>query len=97
MAVLDIVKSDLRIMHEDLDDALTTQIYTARAEMKRVGIKESIADDESNLLVTAAIVSYCRMLNANNTAEADMNERSWKYQLDCLRKSSFKDPGGGDV
>ena len=95
MAVLDNVKAALRISHDELDDLLTTQIYTAKAEMIRSGMDEAVANDETNFLVTDAITTFCQMRNADTIAESDRYETSWKYQLDCLRKSFAQEPEGG--
>lgn len=95
MAVLDDVKSALRISHDSLDDLLTKQIATARMEMIRNGMSETVANDEDNLLVTDAIVTFCQMRNADTILESQNYTESWKYQLDCLRKSTFEEPDGG--
>lgn len=94
--ILASVKTALRISHNSLDDLLNMQITTAREEMKRNGMNEAVANDESNLLVTDAIITFCQMRNADTIAEADRYETSWKYQLDCLRKSTLPVPNGGD-
>lgn len=95
MAVLDDVKTALRISHESLDDLLTKQIATARMEMVRNGMAEEVVNDESNLLVIDAIITYCQMRNADTILESQNYTESWKYQLDCLRKSTFAVPDGG--
>lgn len=95
-AVLTAVKTALRISHDQLNTLLTQQIATARAEMKRNGMNADVAEDTSNLLVTDAIITFCQMRNADTIAESDRFEVSWKYQLDCLRKSTLPVPNGGD-
>lgn len=95
-AVLTAVKTALRISHTQLDTLLTQQIATARAEMVRNGMDSAVANDTSNLLVTDAIITFCQMRNADTIAESDRFETSWKYQLDCLRKSTLAVPNGGD-
>lgn len=96
MAVLDDVKTAMRIRHEALDDLLTKQITTARAEMVRAGVSEDVANDDDNACVADAIITFCQMRNADTIPEADRYETSWKYQLDCLRKSTLAVPNGGD-
>lgn len=95
MAALENVKTALRIRHSELDDLLTSQIYTARAEMVRAGVPQSVAYDDENLLTNDAITTFCQMRNADTITESETYTQSWKYQLDCLRKSSFDVPGGG--
>lgn len=95
MAVLDDVKTALRISHDSLDDLLTKQIATARQEMVRNGMTEYVANDDDNLLVTDAIITYCQMRNADTIQESQNYTESWKYQLDCLRKSTFAESNGG--
>lgn len=89
MATLDDVKTALRISHTSLDTLLTTQISMARAEMVRNGMDASVANSESNLLVLDAIIAFCQMRNADTVSEMEAYEKSWKYQLDCLRKSTW--------
>lgn len=95
MAVIDDVKTALRISHNSLDNLLTKQIAMAKAEMLRNGMSTNVVNDESNLLVTDAIITFCQMRNADTILESQNYTESWKYQLDCLRKSTFADPNGG--
>lgn len=89
MAVIDDVKKALRISHTSLDSLITQQIAMARAEMIRNGMDTAVANSESNLLVLDAIIAFCQMRNADTIAEMEAYEKSWKYQLDCLRKSTW--------
>ena len=93
MAVLDDVKTAMRIRHEALDDLLTKQIATARAEMVRAGVPEDVANDDDNMCVADAIITFCQMRNADTVTELEQYSTSWQYQLDCIRKSTFD---GGD-
>ena len=92
MAILDDVKLALRISHTALDTELTANIAEARAEMDRNGIDESIANDDSNPLIVAAIKTYCKLVNTDIDKTAERYDASWKYQLDCLRKSTLPEP-----
>ena len=109
MAILDEVKLALRISHNALDSELTANIAEARAEMVRNGIAENIANDDNDPLIVAAIKTYCKMINTDIDKTAERYDQSWKYQLDCLRKSTLEvyptpepepepdpDPEGGD-
>lgn len=93
MAILDDVKIDLRISHEDLDSKILKQISAARAEMIRSGVPEDVANDDDNDCVAEAISTFCQMRNADSIADSDHYFKSWQYQLDCIRKSTFD---GGD-
>lgn len=92
MAILDDVKMALRISHTSLDTLLTKQISMARAEMVRSGMSTEVANDDTNVLVTDAIITFCQMRNADTITESQNYTESWKYQLDCLRKSSIAAP-----
>jgi hypothetical protein len=89
MAILDDVKTALRISHTALDSLLTQQISIAKQEMERNGMDAAVVADTNNLLVTDAIITFCQMRNADTISEMEAYEKSWKYQLDCLRKSTF--------
>lgn len=93
MAVLDDVKTAMRIRHEALDDLISKQIATARAKMVRVGVPEDVANDDDNACVADAIITFCLMRNADTIQESAEYSKSWQYQLDCIRKSTFD---GGD-
>lgn len=89
MAILNSVKKALRISHSLLDEELTANIGEARAEMIRSGVPFETAADDTNASVTAAIKAYCKMVNAPDRNSAEGYEKSWLYQLENLRKSSF--------
>lgn len=92
MAILDDVKMALRINHTSLDTLLTKQIAMARAEMVRNGMSSAVVNDDNNVLITDAIITFCQMRNADSITESEQYTTSWKYQLDCLRKSTFAEP-----
>lgn len=94
MAVLEDVKTAMRIRHDALDDLLSKQIATARAEMVRAGVPQAVAQDDDNYCVTDAVITFCQMRNADSMNDADKYTESWKYQLDCLRKSTMGMVGG---
>lgn len=84
------VKLALRINHTYLDSDINDTINTAKAEMVRAGVDESIAN--SNLdIVQRAILTYCQYIYANSKT-VDGYFESWTYQLDCIRKSSLVVP-----
>ena len=94
MALIDDVKTALRIKHNALDDQINRLISTSRQEMIRAGVMSTVANDENNLVVTEAVITFVQWKNADTVTEMEAYENSWKYQLDCLRKSSFIVSGG---
>jgi hypothetical protein len=74
---------------ECLGDEIDRHIRTARAEMIRVGVPDTVAEADGDL-VTEAIVTYCCMkMGAPDRYE--QYRESWLYQIECLRKSSWED------
>ena len=92
MALIDDVRTALRITHVYLDSLLTKQIAMARAEMIRNGMSSAVVNDENNILITDAIITFCQMKNADTITESEQYTASWKFQLDCLRKSNLPEP-----
>lgn len=86
MAIIDDVKLAMRITHNGIDGELAANILEAKAEMARVGMDEAVINEEGPLVV-AAIKTYCKMVNADTEASAERYDVSWKYQIDCLRKT----------
>ena len=89
MALLDKVKAALRISHTALDDALSDDIEAAKAELIRAGCDATVVGDaESYPLVVKAIKTYCLAENTEDESDAEGYRDSFKYQQDCLRRSS---------
>lgn len=88
MALIDDVKTVIRISHARLNDDITRNIATAKLELKRLGISEAKANDETDKLITEAIITYCQYKYASNEKLQDGYLESWQYQTDNLRKSS---------
>ena len=87
MALIDDMKKALRISHNKLDSDITICIDTAKAEMKRLGILETKINSDDKL-INMAIRTYVQMQYATDTKQAEGYEKSWLYQIDCLRKTS---------
>ena len=87
LTVLEKAKKALRISHDVLDDMITDTIATARAEMVRNGIAQSKSEDDTDKLITTAIVTYVLFVHGNDQKLKDGYEKSWLFQLDNLRKS----------
>lgn len=88
MTLLEKVKLALRISHNLLDSEITDVIASARQELVRAGVSEDIANGDMELVETA-IKTYALEYYASDTKEAERYSNSFKYQLDCLRKSTF--------
>ena len=88
MALLDDVKTALRISHNKLDSEITSLIAAAREDMKRSGMTATAVIDETSNLTTTAIKTYCLMRMADNLTEMEGYQRSYECQLDNLRKSA---------
>lgn len=90
MTILEKVKLALRISHSLLDDEITDVIESGRQELVRAGVDESITTDGSETeLVITALKTYALAYYASDVKDADRYGESFKYQCDCLRKSTF--------
>lgn len=88
MAILDDVKTALRITHNKLDSDITAKISSARAEMVRVGVDSTKAASDSDALVTEAIKTYVQYKYTDDSKAMENYYNSWVVQVDGLRKSS---------
>lgn len=70
MAILDIVKKDLRIKHAQLDSDIQINIDACKLDLGLAGVSNVSEDDA---LIQMAIKMYCR-------AVLNMNDNSEKYQ-----------------
>lgn len=86
--MLEKVKLALRIRHTQLDSEILDTIEAGRREMVRAGVSEAAVYDPSLDLISTALVTYCKAVYASDKAMAEKYQESWKYQLDCLRKSA---------
>lgn len=96
MAILDNVKTALRISHDKLDAEITRLVETAKADMIRVGVPAGVVTS-SGALVNQAIITYCL---ANMTEEEKLIEgytRAYELQVDGIRKAITMNGGGADV
>lgn len=96
--MLEKVKLALRISHKLLDEDIKETIDAARAEMKRSGISNLMAESNDDPLITRAIKTYCLTVYSNDSKMAEGYQVSWEYQLDNMRKSSsYNESGESDV
>ena len=82
------VKLALRISHDLLNGEINDVIASARSELKRAGVDETITDGDDEIIETA-IKTYALAYYASDVKDAERYNESFKYQCDCLRKSSF--------
>jgi uncharacterized phage protein (predicted DNA packaging) len=95
--MLEAVKKTLRITHTKLDDSIQDTINTARAELIRLGILASKAEDDEDPLIRDAIKTFCQMSYTDDEKKREMFYKSWEVQADGLRKSSgYRKEGGGE-
>ena len=83
--IFDKVKLALRISHNLLDGEINDVIASARAELVRAGVDETVANSDEELIETA-IKSYA-LAYYSTDKEAERYGKSFEYQCDNLRKS----------
>lgn len=88
MTLLEKIKLALRISHTLLDAEITDVIASARQELVRAGVEESVANGSTELVETA-IRTYALAYYASDVKESERYDNSFKYQLDCIRKSTL--------
>ena len=86
--IVDKVKLALRISHNLLDAEIADVVTSARQELIRAGVNETIANSDREIVQTA-IKTYALQYYASDVKEADRYGESFRYQCDCLRKSVF--------
>lgn len=86
--IVDKVKLALRISHNLLDAEISDVVTSARQELIRAGVNETIANSDREIVQTA-IKTYALQYYASDVKEADRYGESFRYQCDCLRKSVF--------
>lgn len=91
--MLDKVKLALGLTTSVFDTDIEENIAAARAELIRSGVSASKANSDTDALITKAIKTFCQKEYYEGN-EARRYETSFKYQLECLRKSAeYKDSG----
>lgn len=88
MTILEKIKLALRISHTLLDAEITDVIASARQEMLRAGVDEAVANSDYELVETA-IKTYALQYYASDVKDAERYGESFRYQLDCIRKSEI--------
>ena len=72
--VIEQIKTAKRIRHSGLDSEIDRLVKTARANIKRAGVREDKANSDDDLIIEA-VVTFVKY------------EESYRIQLDELRKS----------
>lgn len=88
MTILEKIKLALRISHSLLDAEITDVIASARQEMLRAGVDDVVANSDYELVETA-IKTYALQYYASDVKDAERYGESFRYQLDCIRKSEI--------
>ena len=86
MSVIEQVKTAKRIRHTGLDSEINRLINTARASMKRAGVKSEKADSDDDLIIEAVVTFVLGKL-AETPELRDKYEESYRIQIDERRKS----------
>lgn len=97
MAILDTVKLAARIKHNQIDGEIIRLIDWSRSEMERAGVPGEIAASDTDPLITDCIVQGCLKSISTDERIRDAAEKSFLYQLDCLRKTTWPEPNGEEV
>lgn len=87
MTMLARIKLALRITHDQLDNEIAETIASARAELVRAGVLNTVASDDNNALVNQAVKSYCLANLSNNKEIAQGHQKAFESIMENLRKS----------
>lgn len=96
MAILDTVRTAARIKHLSLDNEINRLIAWSRSEMERAGVPHDIAVSETDPLIIDCIVQGCLKTISTDERIREAAEKSFLYQLDCLRKHTWPEPDDDD-
>lgn len=84
--MLDQIKLALRIQHNYLDEDIITTIKAAQRELLRLGLDIDMVENPDELVIRA-IITYCQAVYSPDMKVREGYEKSFSYQVDCLRKS----------
>lgn len=82
-----------RSSNQQVDAELTDIIEQCRADLIRMGVSSSIANDEGNKLVLGCQRAFARWQFGINGDDAQRNREDYRLMADELRKTVF-DAGG---
>lgn len=87
--MLNKIKQTLRISHSKLDDDLNDRIESARQELVRIGVKDSVVyATVLDPLIVEAVKTYVQMKFTDDLNKVEMYKLSWEAQADNLRKTA---------
>ena len=79
MALLDDVRTALRVVSTAMDSEIEALVAAALADMARVGVRESLIDeDDPDPLVRMAVMLYCKARFGYDNDEAARFEESYR-------------------
>lgn len=83
MPLRDDIKVSLRVSGDSLDTEVDALVAAAFADMRRVGVGESLLDDENpNPLVRMAVICYAKAAFGYDNSEAPRFQESYR-QIVC--------------
>ena len=94
MALLDDIKTALRVKSDVFDAEVSTLIDAARYDMERVGVdpnllaKDPLTDDLSNAFAKQAVTAYCKAHFGFDNSEAERLDESYRRIVCDLMNSS---------
>lgn len=83
--MLEEIKKIQGINHTEFDNIITNYINSAKADLKGIGIVDTLVENNSSLIHTAIITYVLSLLDVDN---ADMYIESYNHQKDVLRHTS---------
>lgn len=83
--MLEEIKKIQGINHTEFDNIITNYINSAKADLKGIGIVDTLIENNSSLIHTAIITYVLSFLDVDN---ADMYIESYEHQKDVLRHTS---------
>lgn len=84
-AILDKVKTALRVDHHKLDGEIDDQIEAAVNDLRLVGVD---VENDGDPLILAAIKTYCLAHMTDNKSKAELYEERYERQKARLKLSS---------
>lgn len=98
MALLDEMRTDVRVTTEMTDDEIQSAIDAAIADMRRCGVSEGLLNEDSlNPLAKHAVKFYVKATYGYDNAEAPRFMENYHLTVTNLMNSSLSDYLGGDA
>lgn len=87
ISILNRIKLNLGISHDKLDNEIEKRIASGRKDLMRLGVTESKANSDDELVSDGLIAFVCMWL-ASDPGERDGWEKSWQIISVALKDSS---------